>query len=138
MKRFIILLLPYTQTHLDSIVNPAEQWKVDQFVRRYRRATVNSLLEYLILLNLEKVPLCGYDIMVLIYDRFHVMLSPGQVYPVIDSLAKNGIIQKQQDGRRVLLRLTSLGQSLLKTWKYEYSSLQLQIGNLLAIGETSA
>ena len=123
---------------MDSFVNQATQSKIEQFMRQYRRGTVNSLLEYLILAHLDKVDLCGYDIITLVYDRFRVLLSPGQVYPVIDYLAKHGVIEKKQDGRKVLLGLTSLGQSLLKTWKHEFSSLQLQLGNLLEIEETSA
>ena len=119
-------------------MNQATQSKIEQFMRQYRRGTVNSLLEYLILAHLDKVDLCGYDIITLVYDRFRVLLSPGQVYPVIDYLAKHGVIEKKQDGRKVLLGLTSLGQSLLKTWKHEFSSLQLQLGNLLEIEETSA
>lgn len=122
---------------MPEIANTVEAVKIERFVRRYRRSVVNSLFEYLILAHLANVPMCGYDIMRLTYDRFHVLLSPGQIYPVIDSLAKNGIIQKEKDGRRVQLRLTSLGESLLKTWRHEHNSLQLQLGDLLMRAETS-
>lgn len=118
-------------------VDTATSGKIERFVRRYRRDLVNSTLEYLILVHLEKIPMCGYDILTLIYDRFHVLLSPGQLYPAIDHLSKNGIIEKEKDGRRVLLKLTNLGESLLKTWKYEHGSLQLQLGELLTRAETS-
>ena len=115
---------------MEIIADSVADRKVAQFVRNYKRGMINSLLEYLILAHLAKVPVCGYEIMTLIYDRFHVMLSPGQVYPVIDCLANDGIIQKSRQGRRVLLRLTSLGESLLKTWKQEQTTLQFQLDNL--------
>lgn len=92
---------------------------------------MNSILEYLILVHLQKVPLCGYDILSLIHDRFRVLLSPGQLYPVIDQLAKQGIIKKEKSGRKSLLELTSLGESLLKNWKHEQDSLQIQLGDLI-------
>ena len=121
-----------------TIADSVADVKVAQFVRKYKRGMINSLLEYLILAHLAKVPVCGYEIMTLIYDRFHVMLSPGQVYPVIDYLARDGIIQKNMQGRRVLLRLTSLGESLLKTWKEEQISLQFQLDNLRVQIENSS
>jgi len=124
--------LPYTQDNLIDDTDTVTSFKVEQFVRRYRRGFVNSTIEYLILVHLQKVPLCGYDILTLIYDRFHVLLSPGQLYPVIDQLTKQGVIRKERLGRKSLLRLTSLGESLLKNWKHEQDSLRLQMGDLLA------
>ena len=118
-------------------MNTAEQMKVDTFVRRYRRGAINSLLEYIILANLAGARTCGYDIIRLVYDRFHVLLSPGQVYPVIDSLAEQGLVYRKKDGRRVLLNLSNLGKSLLKCWQYEHDSIQLQLNNLFAKEEAA-
>ncbi|MBI2185053.1 MAG: PadR family transcriptional regulator [Thaumarchaeota archaeon] len=112
-------------------MNTAEEAKIQSFLRRYRRGLVNSLLEFLILSSVERSDLCGYDILTLIYDRFHILLSPGQIYPVIDYLAEHGLVSKQPQGKRTLLRLSTLGASLLRTWRYELSSLQLEFNKLV-------
>lgn len=109
------------------MVNSETRLGVDSLVRKYRRRVVNSLLEYLILNLVQVDSLCGYDIIGGLYDRFHVLLSPGQVYPVINYLDEHGLIGKEQRGRRVLLRLTPLGETFLKAWRQEFASIQQQM-----------
>ncbi len=98
---------------------------------------VNSLLEYLILNSLENKRMCGYDIITLLHERFHTLLSPGQVYPVIDNMAEQGLIHKERQGRAVMLSNSHLGESLLKAWREEFTILQMQVKNL-AIQEMHA
>jgi DNA-binding PadR family transcriptional regulator len=105
---------------------------IDRLVRKYRRGMVNSLLEYLILNSLEKESLCGYDIIALLHEKFHTLLSPGQVYPVIDSMAEQGLINKYRQGRTVMLAPSHLGASLLKAWRQEFHDIQIQVQNLTA------
>ena len=102
---------------------------VESMVTRYRRGLVNSLLEYLILDNAEKRDVCGYDVITTLCVNFRVLLSPGQVYPVIDAMAASGIIKKEKNGRRVSLRLTPLGRILLKAWREELGLMQLRLNN---------
>jgi DNA-binding PadR family transcriptional regulator len=90
---------------------------------------VNSLLEYLILDYVAKGRLCGYDIITLLHERFHTLLSPGQVYPVIDNMTAQGLLKKEKQGRMVLLETSHLGESLLKAWREEFRAIQMQLSN---------
>jgi DNA-binding PadR family transcriptional regulator len=90
---------------------------------------VNSLLEYLILDYVAKGRLCGYDIITLLHERFHTLLSPGQVYPVIDHMTAQGLLKKEKQGRMVLLETSHLGESLLKAWREEFRAIQMQLSN---------
>jgi DNA-binding PadR family transcriptional regulator len=101
----------------------------DAYLRKYRRGLVNSLLEYLILNYIEETPLCGYDIITLVASRFKTLLSPGQVYPVIETLARNGLLQKSSGGRKTLLTLTNMGHAFLKTWRSECESIFSELHN---------
>jgi len=113
------------------LANPASGAEIDRYVRSYRRGMVNSLLEYLILNYVEKGKLCGYDIITLLHERFHTLLSPGQVYPVIDRMASQGLVRKERKGRAVLLEATSLGESLLKAWREEFRAIEMQLSNAM-------
>jgi DNA-binding PadR family transcriptional regulator len=93
---------------------------------------VNSLLEYLILNCLEKEEMCGYDIITLLHERFHTLLSPGQVYPVIDYMNEQGLIRKRRRGRAVMLAPSPLGESLLRAWREEFHNITIQVDNLTA------
>lgn len=102
---------------------------VELMMKRYRRGLVNSLLEYLILENAERADVCGYDVISTLCVNFHVLLSPGQVYPVINAMAAGGIISKKRNGRRISLELTPLGHLLLKAWREELGYMQLRLNN---------
>lgn len=115
---------------MENLTNSVSDSGIHSLVRKYRRGMVNSLLEYLILNYLERGDLCGYDIITMLHDRFHVLLSPGQVYPVIDYMTEYGLISKEHDGRRVMLRMSHLGQSLLRAWHVEFNSIQQQLNNI--------
>jgi DNA-binding PadR family transcriptional regulator len=91
---------------------------------------VNSLLEYLILNYLERERICGYDIITLLHEKFHTLLSPGQVYPVIDRMAEQGLILKEKKGRAVILEASSLGECLLKAWREEFRAIEMQLSNV--------
>lgn len=121
--------LPFTRAPVAPFVNSASA-DIDKLVRKYRRGMVNSLLEYLILNSLENRTMCGYDIITMLHERFHTLLSPGQVYPVIDYMAQQGLITKQREGRAVMLSNSPLGHSLLKACRLEFSAIQIQLKNL--------
>ena len=108
--------------------------EVRALVLKYRRGLVNSHLEYLILSFLEKERLCGYEIISTVYDSFHVLLSPGQVYPVINYLAEHGVIVKEKNQRRVSLSLTKSGHQLLMAWRHELGTIQLLLNNQAMTG----
>jgi DNA-binding PadR family transcriptional regulator len=118
---------------MSGLRNSALNIEIDRYVRRYRRGFVNSLLEFLILNYLEKGKLCGYDIITLLHERFHILLSPGQVYPVIDIMAEQGLIRKERQGRAVLLEPSLLGQSLLKACREDFRAIQMQLSNPMAV-----
>lgn len=113
-----------------GFANTALEVELQRMVMKHRRRMVNTLLEFLILNYLRKGSLCGYDIIKLLHDKFRVLLSPGQVYPVIDSMAEMGLIRKEQKGRMTLLRLSVQGEALVKAWRSEVDLIQLQLNNL--------
>jgi len=118
---------------MSRLGNSALNVEIDRYVRRYRRGVVNSLLEYLILNYLEQGKLCGYDIIRLLHERFHILLSPGQVYPVIDLMAAQGLLRKERQGRAVLLEASVLGESLLKACREDFRAIQMQLSNPIAL-----
>jgi len=117
---------------MSAVVNSAFNVDIDRYIRTYRRGMVNSLLEYPILSYLEKGRICGYDIITLLHEEFHVLLSPGQVYPVIDHMTEQRIIRKERKGRAVLLEASYLGESLLKAWRAEFHAIQMQLSAQVA------
>ena len=124
--------LPFLHRPAIQIMNSVSDSRIERLVRQYRRGMVNSLLEYLILSCLEKEAMCGYDIITLLHERFRTLLSPGQVYPVINSMSDQGMILKKKEGRAVMLTTSPLGKFLLRAWRQEFHNIQIQLGNITA------
>lgn len=88
---------------------------------------VSSLLEYLILLFSDGAPITGYEAIRFLHEQFHVLLSPGQVYPVIDQMVEQGLLSKQKHARTVFVQSTRLGSELLTAWTEEFEGIQAQV-----------
>jgi len=123
-------MLPYGEGLTTGFANPVSDLELQRMVMKHRRRMVNTMLEFLILNYLRKGSLCGYDIIKLLHDKFRVLLSPGQVYPVIDSMTEMGLIHKEQKGRMTLLRLSGQGEELAKAWRSELDLIQLQLDSI--------
>lgn len=58
---------------------------------------VKKELDILILALLSKNPMCGIEIISAIREKFGFRLSPGTLYPMLQSLKKTGLIQHHQE-----------------------------------------
>ena len=91
-----------------------------------RRVFGHGGLRLFILMLLDESPRHGYDLIRLIEDRFMGMYTPsaGTVYPRLQSLEDEGLIEHDElDGRKVY-RLTDAGRRELQERRAELDDLQ--------------
>ncbi len=84
------------------------------FLRTMHRRVIKCFSDILILSELRKGPLSGYDVIEYINTKFHVLLSSGTVYAILYSLERNGLISGSWDQRRRMYHLTPKGEDTLK------------------------
>jgi DNA-binding PadR family transcriptional regulator len=60
---------------------------------------VKDNLESLILALLQKKPMCGIEIIGNIHLEFNVLLSPGTIYPLLQSLKDKGLLSIEKNGK---------------------------------------
>jgi len=60
---------------------------------------VKDNLETIILALLQKKPMCGTDIIGTIHLEFNVLLSPGTIYPLLQSLKEKGLLTSENYGK---------------------------------------
>ncbi|MEM3736550.1 MAG: PadR family transcriptional regulator [Candidatus Bathyarchaeia archaeon] len=75
---------------------------------------VKNLKDLLILIALEDSPKCGYDVLSYIHNHFMVLLSPGTVYPSIEALRRDGLIESLPNAEKKLYGLTQRGKEMIK------------------------
>ena len=60
---------------------------------------VKDNLETIILALLQKKPMCGTEIIGTIHLEFNVLLSPGTIYPLLQSLKDKGLLTSDKNGK---------------------------------------
>jgi DNA-binding PadR family transcriptional regulator len=85
-------------------VEVASKEVLEEFVKRH--------LETVVLSMLRERPMCGYDVIKTIYQRYHTFLSQGTVYPLLYSLEGRGLlaVAKAEGGRSKVYTLTDEGK----------------------------
>ena len=91
---------------------------------------IKQNLERIVLTLLEHKPLCGYDIIKTIFQRFNIPVSHGRVYPLLYSLEGRGILKSEvQMGARVrVYSITERGTELIKSEAAEFAKVRKYLG----------
>ena len=85
---------------------------VDEFIEQIRERIIKELLDLLILGSLSKSrsPMGGYDVILFIHRKFHVLVSSGTVYSLIYRMEREGLIRGMRERRKRVYVLTEKGK----------------------------
>ena len=67
------------------------------YLELYIEKIVKNNLDLIVLYMLKDTPMCGYDVIREIFERYNIFLSQGTVYPLLYSLKGDGILQVEYD-----------------------------------------
>ncbi|MGQ9468209.1 MAG: PadR family transcriptional regulator [Nitrososphaerales archaeon] len=95
--------------------------------KKFRRKIIISSLGLIILRCLRERPTSGYGLIELIHKKFNVLLSPGTIYPILDSLKRSGLVDVFSHNKRRVYRLTNNGIEFYKTFFAKYEENQRRI-----------
>lgn len=62
--------------------------------------SVKACLDIIVLSLLKEKEMCGYEIIASIHKKFHTLLSPGMIYPLLYKLEEGGLIETKWVGRK--------------------------------------
>lgn len=86
----------------------------EYFVRKSSQRTLVAFLDEVMLYELTKRPLSGYDAIACIRQKYGFLLSSGTVYATIYSLERKGFIECAENERKRTYRLTEKGKQMLE------------------------
>jgi DNA-binding PadR family transcriptional regulator len=95
----------------------------------YRRIITN-FLDMVILMELRKRSLSGYDVISFAHNKFRILLSPGTVYSSLYSLERNGLVKGENTQRKRIYKLTEHGKEAAKTLSNKKNRILGLISNL--------
>jgi len=105
-----------------------------RFLLQLRRRTVRNFMDILILSELRKAPMSGYDVITSIFDRFNFLPSSGSVYSLLYALERGGLIEGGWSGRKRIYTLTSKGEEISESALTLYGKIVSLITNMFADG----
>ncbi len=93
---------------------------------------VKSSLDVIILALLQLEPMCGFDVIKTIVQRFNVLLSQGVVYPLLYSLKEQGHLRvdTKPDHKTRVYEPTEVGRKFIGERLREYAAAQQRILDL--------
>ena len=77
---------------------------------KLRRRAVQNFMDILILTEINKDSLSGYDVMGLIHQKLNILVSSGTVYSLLYSLEREGLIKGVWNKRKRVYSLTEKGE----------------------------
>ena len=80
----------------------------------FNERILRSFIDILILTELEKNTLSGYDITGLINEKFGIFISPGTIYNTLHSLETRNFIKGVWRDKKRVYKLTNEGKEFLK------------------------
>lgn len=82
-------------------------------LKKLRRQSVKSVLDVVLLAELRKGTMSGYDAIGYIHNKFGVLLSSGTIYAHLYALEREGLITSENDAKKRVYKLTEKGEQML-------------------------
>lgn len=71
---------------------------MQQSERESKEKFIGENLEEIVLSMLREQPMCGYDLIKAIFQRYDMVVSQGRVYPLLYSLERRGLLRCELKG----------------------------------------
>ena len=83
-------------------------------VEKLRRQIVKSLMDVIVLAELQNGKMSGYDLISIIHDKFRILLSAGTVYSHLYALERDGLIEVRSEDKKRVYEITEKGDQVFK------------------------
>jgi len=85
-----------------------------KLVEKLQRRAIQNFMDILILTEIKKGSLSGYDVIAFIHKRFGILMSSGTVYSLLYSLERDGLIRGVWNQRKRVYVLAEKGEQNIK------------------------
>ena len=83
--------------------------------REMHERIIKSFMDVIIMTEIRKGPLSGYDVISYINAKFNLLVSSGTVYSLLYSLERNGQVEGVWKERKRTYKLTDKGEETIST-----------------------
>jgi DNA-binding PadR family transcriptional regulator len=108
-----------------------------KILRKIHERIIKTFMDIIILAELRKGPMSGYDVISFIHKKFHFLISSGTVYSLLYSLERNGLIEGTWDERKRVYKLTDKGAKTIEAILNANDKIKNFVTGLLKVQTTS-
>jgi len=85
----------------------------NKFLRYLHKRIMKNFMDIIVLTELRKTPMSGYDVITSIYRKFNFLPSSGTVYSLLYALERRGLIKGRWNERKRIYVLTPKGEEIV-------------------------
>jgi DNA-binding PadR family transcriptional regulator len=104
-----------------------------KMVEDLHRRVIQNFMDILVLTEIKKRQLGGYDVIAFIHQKFGIMMSSGTVYSMMYSLERDGLIRGVTNQRKRVYELTDQGEQNIKVITKANEEIQNFLRNILML-----
>ena len=108
-----------------------------EIVERLERRTLQDFMDILMLAEMKKGSLSGYDVICLFHKKFGVLMSSGTVYSLLYSLERDGLIKGVWNHRKRVYELSERGEQSIEVIMKANGEVQNFLRNLSLLNANS-
>src|SRR3989304_1896356 len=101
--------------------------------REMHERIIKSFMDVIIMTELRKGPLSGYDVISYINAKFNLLVSSGTVYSLLYSLERNGLVEGVWMERKRTYKLSEKGKKTIETILNANDKIKGLLTNILKI-----
>ncbi|MFQ6073625.1 MAG: PadR family transcriptional regulator [Candidatus Bathyarchaeia archaeon] len=105
-------------------------------VENLRRRAIKNFMDILVLTEIKKRSLSGYDVIAQIHRKFGILVSSGTVYSLLYSLERDGLIRGEWNQRKRVYKLTEKGEQNIKVITKANDEIQEFLRNISLLNAT--
>jgi len=98
-----------------------------------RKRAIQNFMDILILTEMKKSSMSGYDVIGLIHRRFGILMSSGTVYSLLYSMERDGLIKGIWNQRKRVYTLTEKGERNTEVITKANEEIQSFLRNMLVL-----
>ena len=87
----------------------------NELIEKLRKQIIKSTMDVLILAELRKGAMSGYDAISFIHNKFGIMISSGTIYSHLYALERDGLIKGDWRVKKRVYKITKKGEQALDT-----------------------
>jgi DNA-binding PadR family transcriptional regulator len=104
-----------------------------RILKKVNERIIKNFMDIIIMAELLKGPLSGYDVISYIHNKFNFLVSSGTVYSLMYSLERNGLVEGTWNERKRTYKLTSKGKKTIETILNANDKIKIFVSSILNI-----